>query len=82
METQHALREYRLERDISCAELAKTLGMAETTLRSYENGNRIISAETAIEIEAAIGIPRSRLRSDLWDANNPPAEVRQARTAA
>jgi hypothetical protein len=47
--------------------------MAEATLRSYENGNRVISAETAIDIETRIGIPRAALRSDLWDAKNPPA---------
>jgi predicted transcriptional regulator len=67
MEVQHPLRKYRVERGLSCAELAKTLDLAEATVRSYENGNRTISAETAVAIEKRIGIPRAQIRSDLWE---------------
>ena len=63
----HPLRAYRAQHDLTCAKLAKTLGIAEPTLRSFENGHRKISAETAIEIERKIGISRSELRSDIFE---------------
>lgn len=71
MQTQHPLREYRAAHELTCAELAKTLGMAEATLRSYENGNRVIPAETAVVIEQRIGVHRSKIRADLWSEQKP-----------
>ena len=73
MESQHPLREYRTARELSCADLAKLLGMPESTLRSYENGTRTVPAETAVEIEKRIGIPRGQIRDDLWDAQSSAA---------
>lgn len=66
MSKEHPLRAYRSEHELSCADLAKQLGIAEPTLRSFENGWRTISAETAVEIERSIGIPRAQLRPDLF----------------
>jgi len=45
------LREYRERCAISTAEMAQKLGIAESTLRSLENGNRTITAELCRNIE-------------------------------
>ncbi len=60
MKKTHPLRSYRALHGLSCADLAKTLGIAESTLRSYENGNRIISAETAVDFEKRLGAKVAR----------------------
>lgn len=62
----HPLRAYRAEHALSCAELAKALDIAEATLRSFENGHRVVSAETAAEIERRIGVTREQLRPDIF----------------
>ncbi len=66
MPTEHPLRAYRSTHDLTCADLAKKLGIAEPTVRSFENGHRIISAEMAVTIEDRLGIPRYKIRADLW----------------
>lgn len=48
----YLLREYREKHNISCADMAKKLGVAESTLRSLENGTRTITAEVCRDIEA------------------------------
>jgi len=42
------------------------MGEKESTVRSWVNGNRPITAETALLIEKATGIPRETLRPDLF----------------
>jgi transcriptional regulator with XRE-family HTH domain len=64
----HPLREYRQEHGLTCDELGKKLGLAGSTVRSYENGHRIIDGDTAVMIEGRIGVSRAKLRSDLWGA--------------
>jgi len=66
MDKPHPLRAYRTEHGLSCVDLGKKLGIAASTVRSFENGNRVISAETAVEIEKLLGIERSAIRADLW----------------
>lgn len=66
MQKIHPLRAYRERHGISCAELAKKLDIAESTLRSFENGNRIISGELAREIEDLLGIKRVVIRPDIF----------------
>ena len=51
---------------MSASELAAKLGFNASTTRSFVNGNRPIQAETAVEIERKIGIPRETLRPDLF----------------
>jgi transcriptional regulator with XRE-family HTH domain len=72
----HPLRAYRLRHGLSCAELAKALDIAEPTLRSFENGHRVVSAETAVEIERRIGVTRQRLRPELFGPLDSAAKVR------
>lgn len=57
------LREYREKHGISPADMAKELGIAESTLRSLENGTRLIQPETCRDIEA---VTRGQLtRADI-----------------
>ena len=51
---------------ISRAELAERLGEVDATVRSWVNGHRAVSAETAVMIERKIGIPRETLRPDIF----------------
>lgn len=60
VKTHQVLRNFRKSKGISCADLAKQLGVQEVTLRSYENGHRRISAERALEFEAKTGGAISR----------------------
>lgn len=62
------LREYRLMLDQSPEAFAKRLGIAESTLRSLENGTRRITPERAVEIEKALNgaIPRERLLPEVF----------------
>lgn len=60
------LREYRQKHRLSSAALAKLIGIAESTGRSLENGNRRVTPEMAVEIEKAIGIPRKKLCPEFF----------------
>jgi plasmid maintenance system antidote protein VapI len=51
---------------ISASDLAKRIGFNPSTVRSLINGNRAITAETAVELERLLGIPRETLRPDLF----------------
>ncbi len=66
MANKSPLRAYRKEHKLSTKQLADRLGYAESTVRSFENGNRTISADQAVDIETKIGIQRSKIRPDLW----------------
>jgi DNA-binding transcriptional regulator YdaS (Cro superfamily) len=62
----HPIISYRLSRGLSRAELAAKLGVKRAMIQHVENGVRKFSAERAMEIERATGVPRSVLRPDLW----------------
>jgi len=66
--TSLLIRSYRKKHGLSCADLAKKLDLAESTLRSIENGTRPITAELAVEIERVTDavILRRHLRPDLF----------------
>ena len=61
-----ALRAYRKANSLSAADVAGKLGVAASTLRSWENGTREISAEMAVKAERVLGINRATLRADLF----------------
>lgn len=69
------LRSYRQQRGLSTADFAKKLGIAEATLRSLENGTRMITAERAVAIERKTRgeLTRGALRPDIF-----PREARAA----
>ncbi len=51
---------------LTVADLAKQLKWTPSTVRSFVNGNRLISAERAVKIEGQLGIPRETLRPDIF----------------
>lgn len=61
-----ALRAYRKTKRLSADDIAKKLGVAASTLRSWENGTRELSPEMAVKIERQFGINRLVLRPDLF----------------
>jgi transcriptional regulator with XRE-family HTH domain len=61
-----ALRAYRKANGLTAAEAAGRLGVAASTLRSWENGTRELSAEMAVKAEHIFGINRVNLRPDLF----------------
>jgi transcriptional regulator with XRE-family HTH domain len=74
MATKHSLlRRYRLKKKMTTKQLADLLGLADSTVRSLENGNRAFTAEQAkhIEVRTAQEIMRYELRPDLYDAPRP-----------
>lgn len=66
MQTHKRIREYREKREITPLELAKQLDIAESTLRSIENGNRPVTPEMAVKIEEITGIPRQDFHPKLF----------------
>lgn len=61
-----ALRSYRTKKGLSANEVAAQLGIAASTLRSYENGNREVGGDLAVKIEKKLGIDRVLIRPDLF----------------
>ncbi len=66
MKKTHPLRAYRQQHNLSASDVAARLKISPVTVVSYENGNRIIDADRAVDIEKKIGIDRSVLRPDLF----------------
>ncbi len=54
-------------RRISQRELARRLGISDASVSLWVNGKRNISQANAIAIEAVTGIPRKKLRPDLFE---------------
>lgn len=55
---------YRAENNLSLEALGAKFGVNKTTVMRWEDGQ--VTAERAVEIEAALGIPRSKLRPDIF----------------
>ncbi len=55
------------------AKLAEKAGCSQVAINKAKRAGRV-SAEMAVKIETAVGIPRQQLRPDLW----PTAEGRLA----
>ena len=69
----HPITSYREQHGMSSAELALKLGVKRAMVDHVENGIRKFSAERAMEIERATGIPRAVIRPDLWAETQPAA---------
>jgi DNA-binding XRE family transcriptional regulator len=61
---KNPITQYRAENSLTLEALGERLGVNKTTVMRWEEGR--ISAERAIEIESATGIPKSKLRPDLF----------------
>jgi DNA-binding transcriptional regulator YdaS (Cro superfamily) len=47
--------------------MSRKIGVSASMIQQVEGGLRKISAERAILIERATGLPRSMFRPDLWE---------------
>ena len=61
-----------IDRAISIAgsqpRLAELSGLSQQFISKLKNGERGVTAETAVKLETAVGIARSEWRPDLWPA--------------
>jgi len=64
----HPIREYRLKQPIplSQSSIADRIGVSAQLVSRYETGQKRVTAEKAVIIEKALGIPREVLRPDIF----------------
>ena len=67
MQPHKRIRAYREAHDISTADMAERLGIAESTLRSIENGHRKVTVELVVDIEKETGIDRADFFPKLFE---------------
>jgi transcriptional regulator with XRE-family HTH domain len=67
----HAIRQHRLERNLTQAEVAWNAGITQAALSNYENGKRDIPIPALISICRAVGIYPSQVVPGLVP---PPGE--------
>lgn len=77
-----ALASYMTERGLNDGELAAMIGVTDEAVRLWRHGRRIISPRRAIQVSKVTGIPRHKLRPDLWDPPPPAAGPTAANDAA
>ena len=65
--SRNPLRRYRLAAELSLETLALSFGVNKTTVLRWEEGR--IPAERVLHIERVTGVPRHRLRPDLYPAS-------------
>lgn len=61
------LRAYREENRLSQQEVADRLKVSRQLVGMLETGERPYTADMAVLIEKALGIPRAKLRPDLFE---------------
>ena len=57
---------YRLQRNLSQAEVAQILGVSRAMVGFLETGQRDYTAEMAVKVERLLGIDRVLTRPDLF----------------
>lgn len=62
----NAIKQYRRERKLSRAQFAAQAQCSVSFVGHLERGIRTISPELAMEWEKRLGIPREKLRDDIW----------------
>lgn len=68
-----ALARYLKENSLSRALFAKRMGTSEATVSRLINGHRKPSPALTLRIEDLTGIPRSRLRPDIYPSESEAA---------
>jgi len=58
------LTDYRTDNNLSLEALGEKFGVNKSTVLRWEEGQ--VTAERAVEIEAITGIPRQKLRPDIF----------------
>jgi DNA-binding transcriptional regulator YdaS (Cro superfamily) len=66
MASHSVLRDWRQRKKMTQTALAGLIGVTKPQVSRWETGQRPISAFQAREIERATGIPRARLRPDIF----------------
>ena len=61
------IKQYRIEKDISQAALARKAGMSKATVCQYESGKRLPALEQLILISNALGVSANAILSDYID---------------
>lgn len=82
MKTDHPLKSFRIERQMTQGQLAAILGVSDATITHIENGRRPVTPKNAIEWEAKIGVSRELLCPEIFgsvkvgatDAASEPAQ--------
>ena len=64
MSAPNPLRSYRLRAGLTLQQLGRQIGVHKTTILRWEEGR--IPAERMVEIERVTGLPRRKLRPDLF----------------
>ena len=62
----HPVRDFRVRQKLSQAALAKLVGVSRAMVGLVETGDRRIAAEDVVAWEKATGIPRAKLRPDIF----------------
>lgn len=62
----HPIRYWRFMHGQRLLETATKLGISESFLSLVETNRRGLSREMAIKVEKKLGIPKAKLRPDLW----------------
>jgi transcriptional regulator with XRE-family HTH domain len=60
------ITKYRADKNLSLEALGDLFNVNKSTVLRWEEGQ--VTAERAVEIEAVIGIPRQKLRPDIFGA--------------
>lgn len=66
MSSRDPLLRYRIENNLTQAQLAKRLKLSRQMVAALETGRRPYTADMAVHIEKRIGIPRARIRPDYF----------------
>lgn len=63
---EHPIREYREKEGLSQEDLAEKIGVSRQMIGFIESGDRRIAAEDVADWERKTGIPRAKLRPDIF----------------
>lgn len=74
--SDHPLRQYREEHELSQEQLGALLGVSRAMVGLIESGARRVSSDDLAEWEAKTGIPREKLRPDIFGTSPPPEPAR------
>ncbi len=69
------LKELRQARNISQSKFAKDMGVAQNTVSNWENGNRLIDADTISAISDYFGVTADYLLGKTNNIEKTPAEA-------
>jgi DNA-binding transcriptional regulator YdaS (Cro superfamily) len=63
---ENHINDFRVDKKLTYKELAEIVNLNPSSVYFHCSGKRSISAESALLYEKNLGIPRHKLRPDLW----------------